>query len=109
MLVFVVLVTTGQGLVYLLRTRGPYWESPPGGWQFAASDLDLAVMFLLASRGIRMAAVPARLVAGVYRAAGMYLVLLDFVKYHLLHPPHAGTRCVAHEPDKAPIAGLVAR
>ena len=83
-LIFVVLVATGQGMVYLLRTRGPLWESRPGGWLLLVSGVDLLAVFLLAWRGVLMTPLPALLITGAYLATALYLMLLDFVKRRLV-------------------------
>ncbi len=83
-LVFVMLVATGQATVYLVRERRHLWASRPSGWLLAATGADLAVVAVLATRGILMAAVP--LVDVVVLLAGLLAltVALDFVKGPLL-------------------------
>lgn len=83
-LIFVVLVASGQGMVYLLRTRGPFWESRPGGWLLLVSAVDLLAVFLLAWRGVLMTPLPALFITEAYLATVVYLVMLDFVKRRLV-------------------------
>ena len=83
-LVFLALVFTGQGTVYLVRERGHFWNSRPSRWLVLSSALDLLAVFLLAIRGILMAAVPAQLVFGVLGACAVYLAVLDFAKMRVL-------------------------
>jgi H+-transporting ATPase len=53
-LVFVMLVTTGQGNVYLVRERGHFWQSRPSAWLVGSSIIDLAVVIFMATKGVLM-------------------------------------------------------
>ena len=79
-LMFLMLVFSGQGVVYLVRERGHFWQSIPGRWLLAASLADIAVVSLLATKGILMAALEPRLVAGLLMLLLVYLALIDIVK-----------------------------
>jgi len=79
-LVFITLVFTGQGTVYLVRQRQHFWKSRPGKWLLLSSAADIAIVSILASRGILMQAIPPRLVLDVLTACTCYLVAVDFVK-----------------------------
>jgi len=82
-LIFLMLVFSGQGTVYLVRERGHFWRSPPSRWLLFASLADVVVVSMLATRGILMAAVPLQLVAGLILALAIYLTLMDFLKVRL--------------------------
>lgn len=79
-LVFITLVFTGQGNVYLVRERRHFWNSRPGKWLVLSSAVDVVVVSILASRGILMQAIPPPILLGVLIACGCYLVAVDFVK-----------------------------
>jgi H+-transporting ATPase len=49
-LIFVMLVCTGQGNVYLVRERRPAWHSLPSRWLLLSSLLDIMGVSLLATR-----------------------------------------------------------
>ncbi len=79
-LVFVMLVATGQGNIYLVRERGHFWQSPPSAWLVVSSILDLAVVVLLATKGILMAPVSPQLIAALLAAVAIYLLAIDQFK-----------------------------
>jgi len=83
-LIFLMLVFSGQGAVYLVRERGHFWRSRPSRSLLLASLADIAVVSALATHGILMAAIPLRLVAWLLLVLAMYLTLMDFLKVHLL-------------------------
>jgi H+-transporting ATPase len=82
-LVFVTLVLSGQGTVYLVRERHHLWHSRPSRWMLISSAADIMVVSLLATHGILMAAVSAKLVAGVLLAVALYLVVVDSLKMRI--------------------------
>ncbi len=82
-LVFVTLVFTGQGNVYLVRERGHFWQSAPSRWLLWASVLDTLAVSTLATQGILMAAIPVALVAALLALVLAYLVAADFVKVRI--------------------------
>jgi H+-transporting ATPase len=82
-LIFLMLVFSGQGTVYLVRERGHLWHSAPSHWLLLASLADLVVVTVLATGGILMAAIPLRLVVGLFLVLVPYLTLIDFVKVRL--------------------------
>ena len=82
-LVFVMLVMTGQGNVYLVRERGPFWRSAPGPWLLASSLIDVAVVSGMAIGGVLMAPVSPALVAGLLFVVPLYLLLVDRAKVRL--------------------------
>jgi H+-transporting ATPase len=79
-LMFVVLVFTGQGTVYLVRERRHFWRSMPGRWMLAGTLGDVAAVSALASRGILMSPVPVVLILMVLAATLAYVPLIDFFK-----------------------------
>ena len=83
-LVFITLVFTGQGNVYLVRERQHFWKSRPGKWLVLSSTADIVVVSIFASRGFLMQPIPAHVLFGVLIACGCYLAAVDFVKITLL-------------------------
>ena len=83
-LVFVTLVFTGQGMVYLVRERRHFWNSAPSRWMILSSILDVIVVCLLSTRGILMAPLPDSVVGLVILASVLYLIALDFLKVPIL-------------------------
>ena len=79
-LLFVMLVYSGQGTIYLVRERNHFWHSMPSQWMLIGTLLDILVVGMLATRGILMAPIPAFLVAEVFGVIVFYLFLLDFIK-----------------------------
>lgn len=79
-LVFVMLVATGQGNVYLVRERRHFWQSRPSPFLVASSIADLAVVSLLAMTGVLMAPVSSILIAGLLALVAAYLLVLDQLK-----------------------------
>jgi len=82
-LIFLMLVFTGQGNVYLVRTSRHLWQSRPSGWLLLASVLDVVAVSVLAVQGIFMAALDPALVAALLATVMVYLVLLDLIKVRL--------------------------
>jgi H+-transporting ATPase len=89
-LVFVTLVFTGQGMVYLVRQRRHFWNSRPSKWLLLSSVADIAVVSVLATRGILMEAIRPQLVFTILIACVCYLAVTDFVKVTLLRRLPAG-------------------
>ena len=83
-LVFVTLVFTGQGMVYVVRERRRFWNSSPSGWMIFSSIADVSVVCLLATRGILMAPLPDSVIVSVILACVLYLIALDFLKVPIL-------------------------
>lgn len=83
-LVFVTLVFTGQGTVYLVRQRDHFWKSRPSKWLVLSSAADITVVSILASRGILMSALRPHLAFAVLVVSGCYLAAADLVKISLL-------------------------
>jgi H+-transporting ATPase len=83
-LVFVMLVLSGQGTVYVVRERRHFWRSRPSGWLLAATAGDIALVGYLALDGIFMAPVSPALLAGLAAAVLVMLFALDFLKLRIL-------------------------
>ncbi|MBE3604380.1 plasma-membrane proton-efflux P-type ATPase [bacterium] len=77
---FIVLVFTGQGMVYLVRERGHFWKSRPSGWMLLASAADIVVICAMAVKGVLMAPLPAPTVGAALGICVLFLAALDFVK-----------------------------
>ena len=82
-LVFVMLVATGQGNVYLVRERGPLWRSRPSRWLIVSSVIDVVVVTAMAATGILMTPVNLPLVALLLAVVAAYLLLLDPLKVRM--------------------------
>ncbi|MGE5028224.1 MAG: HAD-IC family P-type ATPase, partial [Betaproteobacteria bacterium] len=82
-LIFLMLVFTGQGNVYLVRTGRHLWQLRPSRWLLLASILDILLVTVLASQGILMAALSPTLIAELLVVVLVYLALLDLVKVRL--------------------------
>ncbi len=83
-LVFVTLVFTGQGMVYLVRERHHFWNSAPSRWMILSSIMDVVVVCLMSVWGILMAPLPSAVIASVILACALYLIALDFLKVPIL-------------------------
>ena len=79
-LVFLLLVFTGQGNVYLVRERGRLWRSRPSRWLLLASALDLIAVAALAGKGVLMAPLPWRLIVELLVVVAVFTVAIDGVK-----------------------------
>jgi H+-transporting ATPase len=83
-LVFVTLVFTGQGVIYLIRERDHFWRSAPSRWMIVASLADLTIVGTLATQGILMSSLPPIIVGLVGISCVLYLIALDFLKVAIL-------------------------
>ncbi|MHB8347359.1 MAG: plasma-membrane proton-efflux P-type ATPase [Acidiferrobacterales bacterium] len=82
-LIFVMLVFSGQGTVYLVRERRHFWRSRPGRWLLLSSVADIVIVGILASRGVLMTAIAPGLVLGLLVVVTAYLVIADFLKIRI--------------------------
>ncbi len=87
-LVFVMLVVTGQGTVYLVRERRHFWGSMPSRWLIASTVGDLVVIILLATLGVLMAPISLALVAGTIGAVLIYMFAVDYLKIAVFRRLH---------------------
>ena len=83
-MVFITLVFTGQGAIYLIRERHHFWNSLPGRWMIIATLGDLTIVALMANRGILMTPLGANVIVLVAAASVAYLTVLDFLKVAIL-------------------------
>jgi H+-transporting ATPase len=79
-LVFVLLVFTGQGTVYLVRERGHLWGSRPSGWLLLSTAADVTVVTALAARGILMSALPLPYLFALFLLVALAVLALDSAK-----------------------------
>ncbi len=79
-LVFVMLVATGQGNVYLIRERDHFWKSRPSMWLIGSSMADLVVVAAMATMGVLMTPVNPLLIAELFVAVAVYLLVIDQFK-----------------------------
>jgi H+-transporting ATPase len=89
-LVFLMLVFTGQGNVYLVRERNRLWHSFPSRWLVLSSATDIVVVSLMATSGILMAPISWPLVASLLVIVLVFLLAIDGLKVHIFH--HFGVR-----------------
>ena len=79
-LIFVMLVFSGQGTIYLVRERRHFWHSRPSKWMVGGTVLDISIVILMAARGILMSPVPLILLLELLGSIIVFLILLDFIK-----------------------------
>jgi H+-transporting ATPase len=82
--IFIMLVFSGQGIVYLVRERRHFWSSRPSGWLVLSSLLDILLVSGLATTGILMAPIPLAVVAQTLGLVVLYLTGLDFLKIRIV-------------------------
>ncbi len=82
-LIFVMLVFTGIGNVYLVRERRHFWQSRPSLPLIISSAFDIIIVCLFAVYGIFMAPISPALAGGLALAVVIFLTGLDFVKIRL--------------------------
>jgi H+-transporting ATPase len=81
-LVFLMLVFTGQGNVYLVRERNRLWHSMPSRWLILSSAADVVAVSLMATKGILMAAISWSLVASLLAIVLVFLFMIDGLKVY---------------------------
>ena len=86
-LMFVLLVFSGQGTVYLVREHRHFWRSMPSRWLLGSSIVDVGVVLLMATFGILMAPLPPWLLAAALGSVAVFLVGLDLLKVRLIGAP----------------------
>lgn len=87
-LLFVMLVYSGQGTIYLVRERGHFWHSLPSKWMLIGTSVDILVVGLLATRGILMAPIQIVLVVEIFAVIALFLMALDFIKVPIFAKLH---------------------
>jgi len=89
-LVFLMLVFTGQGNVYLVRERNRLWHSRPSRWLILSSAADVVVVSLMATSGIIMAPISWSLVVSLFAIVLIFLLAIDGLKVRIFR--HFGVR-----------------
>ena len=79
-LTFVMLVFAGQGNVYVLRARGPFWRSRPAPIMLVASFCDVAIVASLAAAGVLMSALPSGILCALAAATVLFTFGMDAIK-----------------------------
>jgi H+-transporting ATPase len=87
-LTFATLILSSQAGVYLLRERGHFWNTRPGGYLLGSSVAGLGVTALLVLAGILMPAIHPSVLLGVVGVGAVYFVGLDWVKVQLFARLH---------------------
>jgi H+-transporting ATPase len=82
-LLFVMLVFTGQGTIYLVRERDHFWHSMPSRWMLIGTLADITVVTLMATVGFLMAPISLNLVIDLLAIICIYLAFLDIIKVPL--------------------------
>ena len=82
-IVFLIMVFTGLGMLYLVRTGGPVYSTKPSKYMLMATIADVVVVSLMAGFGILMHQVPFTSVAYLLGITVVYLFLVDLVKIPL--------------------------
>ena len=82
-LIFLMLVFTGLGTVFLVREREHFWHSCPSRWMLWSALADILVVSVLAAQGILMAAVSAQLILALLLIVVIYLFVLDLIKIRI--------------------------
>lgn len=82
-LVFLTLVFTGQGNIYLVRERNHFWSSRPSNWLFFVTFADILLVSLMATFGILVAPISPILIILLFIATAAYLFVLDFLKIRI--------------------------
>jgi len=89
-LVFLMLVFTGQGNVYLVRERDRFWHSLPSRWLILSSAADVVAVSLMATTGVLMARISWSLVTSLFGIVLVFLFVIDGLKVHIFR--HFGVR-----------------
>lgn len=82
-LVFLTLVFTGQGNIYLGRERRHFWNSKPSNWMLSITFTVILIVSLMTIYGILVAPLPPIVVLGLLGATALYLFLIDFLKIRI--------------------------
>ncbi len=82
-IVFLIMVFTGQGVLYLVRTGGRFYKTPPSKYMLLATIGDLAVVSLMAVFGILMARISPAVIALLFGLSAVYLFFIDAAKIRI--------------------------
>jgi H+-transporting ATPase len=80
-LAVVVLVFSGQAVLYVVRERRRMWSSRPSFWLMLSSVIDISIITTLATRGILMTPLQPSIVVTTFAAAAVFAFVLDQVKH----------------------------
>jgi H+-transporting ATPase len=78
--VFLLLVFTGQGTIYLIRERQSFGKKKPSVWMVLSTIFDLTVVSFLAYFGIFMAPIKGIYIGGLFLSVFFYFFLLNLLK-----------------------------
>jgi H+-transporting ATPase len=84
-LTVVLLVFSGQAVLYAMRDRRHLWSSRPGRLLMLSSVIDIGIVSVLAANGLLMTALPITIMASLFVAAFAFAFLLDSIKAVLFH------------------------
>jgi H+-transporting ATPase len=87
-LVFVTLVFSGQGVVYLVRERGHFWNSRPSRMLLLSTGVDIAIVSTMAIRGVLMTPLAWWTLPALLATLIAFLLLLDSVKVQVFKKFH---------------------
>ncbi len=87
-LVFVMLVFSGQGVVYLVRERRHFWHSRPSRMLLLSTGVDIAIVSTMAIRGVLMSPLPWWSLPALLAILAAFLLLLDNVKVQVFQKCH---------------------
>ena len=79
-LVFLTLVFTGQGTIYIIRERQHFWHSRPSYWLISVSIIDLGIIIFMALKGLLLTPLAPTVIFGLLFLTIVYIALLDFIK-----------------------------
>jgi H+-transporting ATPase len=82
-IVFLIMVFTGQGVLYLVRTGGHFYSLAPSKYMLLATLGDFVVVSLMASFGILMPKIPYTYVLDLLAISAVYLFFIDYIKIWL--------------------------
>jgi H+-transporting ATPase len=83
-LIFLMLVFSGQGTVYLVREHRHFWASVPSRWMLVSSLLDIVIVSIFAIFGIFMAPLAMSWIGLVLLTVLAYLTAIDFLKTRIM-------------------------
>ncbi|MGA9397403.1 MAG: HAD-IC family P-type ATPase, partial [Anaerolineaceae bacterium] len=79
-LIFAMLVFSGQGTIYLVRERDPFWSSRPSRSLIISSLIDITVVTLIVTLGFLVTPIPLVYTLTLLAVIIVYLALVDLVK-----------------------------
>jgi H+-transporting ATPase len=82
-LCLVVLIFSGQALLYSVRERRHFWSSHPSKGLMMSSVVDVLIISTLSTTGTLMKALPIGVVLGLLGATIVFGLLLDAIKVEI--------------------------